>query len=172
MRGVRIVVIVLLLVAAGVGVIFLTGSGRGNAVEQPIAFSHKIHAGQNQIPCLYCHANARRSAVAGVPSVQRCMSCHRSLAADKDTADKPGIEKLKEYWEKEEPIPWVRVYDQPDFVRFSHKRHVLKEITCETCHGPVETMDQIEAVVILNMDRCVSCHMERRASIDCWTCHR
>lgn len=170
MRGVRIVVIVMLLLAAGVGVIFLTASGRGKAVEQPLAFSHKIHAGDNQMPCLYCHTAARRSAVAGIPSVQRCMSCHRSLTAD--ISEKPGIKKLKEYWEKKELIRWVKVYDQPDFVRFSHRRHVLKGIECKTCHGQVEQMDQIVEVVTLNMDRCVSCHMEQKASIDCWTCHK
>lgn len=169
MKGVRLVLIGVLLLAGG-GVLLLTALGRGKAVEQPIPFSHKIHAGQNQIPCLYCHTAARRSAVAGIPSVQRCMSCHRSLTAE--ISEKPGVKKLKEYWEKEKPLPWVKVYDQPDFVRFSHKRHVLKGIECQECHGQVEQMEQIVEAVTLNMDRCVTCHMERKASIDCWTCHK
>jgi len=166
MRGFWIVAMVVAL-AAAIMVIFVNASSRQKAFEQPIAFSHKIHVSDNQIPCLYCHVNARRSDVAGIPSVQRCIGCHQSLAADK-----PDVKRLKDYWAKEEPIPWVKVYDQPDFVHFSHKRHVLKGITCEVCHGPVETMDRIQRVVVLDMDRCVACHMERKASIDCWRCHK
>jgi hypothetical protein len=155
------------LVAVGAGVFLATAPGRPKSPEQPTAFSHKIHADDNQISCLYCHVNARRSIVAGIPSVQRCISCHQNIPGDK-----PGIEKLQAYWERKEPIPWIKVHDQPDFVHFSHKRHVLKEIACERCHGSVETMDVVREEVILNMDRCVACHMERKANIDCLGCHK
>lgn len=151
-----------------VAVVILMGTGSGkNAPEQPITFSHKIHAGNIKIPCLYCHVNARRSTVAGVPSVQLCMGCHENIAMDE-----PEVQKLLGYWTRKEPIPWVKVYDQPDFVYFSHKRHIRKGIACTECHGPVETMDRIEEVGVLDMDRCVSCHKERNASIDCLTCHK
>lgn len=137
------------------------------APEQPIAFSHKIHAGDYQIPCLYCHTNARRSPVAGIPSVQLCMGCHKITAADR-----PEVQKLHGYWNRKEPIPWVKVYDQPDFVHFSHMSHVQAGIACQECHGPVETMDRIREAVILTMDRCVACHQRRQASLDCATCHK
>ena len=168
MRLSRIGGLLLILVLLTAAVLLLTASGRQRMVKQPIAFSHKLHAGDNRIPCLYCHGNARRSAVAGIPSVKRCMGCHRSLKG-KETSE---IKKLKAYWQQKAPIPWLRIYDQPDFVRFSHKRHVRKGIACQTCHGEVQKMVQVHQAVTLNMDRCVSCHMQYRASIDCLVCHK
>jgi hypothetical protein len=134
---------------------------------QPLAFSHKVHAGEYAIPCLYCHVHARRSAIAGIPSVERCMGCHAIMKTDK-----AEVKKIREYWDRQEPIPWIKIYDQPDFVYFSHKRHVFKEIACKTCHGAVEAMDRVQKAVVLDMDRCVACHMEKKASIDCLTCHQ
>ena len=110
----------------------------GTSPEQPIAFSHKVHAGDNEIPCMYCHTQARRSISAGVPSVSKCMGCHNEVATER-----PQIRKLINYWDNKEPIPWIKVHDLPDFVHFTHKRHVLADIECQTCHGPVETMDRI-----------------------------
>jgi len=140
---------------------------KGGTLEQPIAFSHKIHAGDYQIACLYCHANARRSPVAGIPSVQFCMGCHKITAADK-----PEVQKLQGYWDRKEPIPWIKIYDQPDFVHFSHVPHVQAGIACQTCHGPIETMDRVREAVVLTMDRCVACHQKRQASLDCVACHK
>jgi hypothetical protein len=167
MNALRIGSIALALVVLIGGVILLTASGRQGDVEQPIAFSHKKHVSDNQIPCLYCHGNARRSAVAGIPSVQRCMGCHRGLKVN--TSE---IKKLKLFWKRREPIRWIRVYDQPDFVHFSHKRHVRKGIACQTCHGEVRAMEQVRKAVVLNMDRCIDCHLKNQASIDCVTCHK
>jgi len=117
---------------------WVTDSPEVSAPEQPIAFSHKIHAGDNDIPCQYCHTEARRSPSAGVPSVNKCMGCHNEVATES-----PLIRQLSEYWENKEPIPWIKVHDLPDFVHFTHKRHVQAGIACQTCHGPVETMDKI-----------------------------
>ncbi|RZP26344.1 hypothetical protein EVA25_04550, partial [bacterium] len=83
---------------------------------QPIAFSHAHHAGQYQIECEFCHSYARRGPVAGIPSVERCVGCHQSILTDQ-----PEIQKLLEYWENEEPIPWLRIHNLPDYVRFTHK---------------------------------------------------
>lgn len=146
---------------------FATASGREGPAEQPLAFSHKVHAGQNQIPCLYCHANARRSSVAGIPSVQRCMGCHKITAANK-----PEVQQLKEYWDRKEPIRWPKVTWMPDFVFFEHWPHVRAEIRCQHCHGPVETMDRLQPTEALTMDFCVTCHRRKMASIDCAVCHR
>jgi hypothetical protein len=163
----RIGLIVFVLLILIGGIFLLTAPSRPGPVTQPLAYSHKLHAGDNQIPCLYCHGNARRSAVAGVPSLSRCLGCHRGLK--KDT---PAIKTLKAHWKKQQPIRWNKVYDQPDFVRFSHKRHVAKGIACQTCHGEVQTMEQVREAVNLNMDRCSTCHIKHQASIDCLTCHK
>ncbi|MBI2877192.1 MAG: cytochrome c3 family protein [Candidatus Tectomicrobia bacterium] len=134
---------------------------------QPIAFSHKTHAGTYGIPCLYCHVYARRSTVAGVPSVQACFNCHKVIGLDQ-----PEVLKVLNHWNKKEPIPWIKVHDLPDFVYFSHKRHVLKGVVCQTCHGTVQRMERVRRVSSLEMGWCVDCHIERGASRDCPVCHK
>jgi mono/diheme cytochrome c family protein len=140
---------------------------------QPIFFSHVIHAGSFQIACQYCHAGARRSSAAGVPSVERCMGCHKIIAAQGN----PEVQKLHEYWNKKEPIPWVRVFKVPEHAQFTHKPHVLAGVQCQTCHGRVEAMERVHAQtgqnpindlqnlvgltvppVALTMGWCVECH--------------
>lgn len=133
---------------------------------QPIAFSHRIHAGDYEMPCLYCHIYADRAPVAGVPPLKTCMGCHELVASDR-----PEIEKLTSYWTEERPIEWLKVYDLPDFVRFNHKRHVRAGVGCENCHGAVETMDEVRKVNDLTMGSCVLCHEDRNAEIDCVVCH-
>jgi hypothetical protein len=108
---------------------------------QPIFFSHVIHAGSMQIACQYCHANARRSTSAGLPSVERCMGCHKIVAAEGN----PEVKKLHGYWEKKEPIPWVRVFKIPEYAQFPHKPHVRAGVQCQTCHGRIETMERVAA---------------------------
>jgi predicted CXXCH cytochrome family protein len=167
MNVLRIAGITAGLLALAVGGFLMSASGREAAPEQPIPFSHQAHAGESKIPCLYCHVNARRASVAGIPSVERCMGCHKITAANK-----PGVQKLKEYWDRKEPIPWQKVTWMPDFVFFEHWPHVRAEIQCQTCHGPVETMDRMRQVRDLSMKFCVSCHRQKKASIDCAVCHR
>jgi predicted CXXCH cytochrome family protein len=143
----------------------------GTSPEQPIAFSHKVHAGDNKIPCMYCHTQARRSISAGVPSVGKCVGCHNEVAANR-----PQIRKLMNYWDNKEPIAWIKVHDLPDFVHFTHKRHVLAGIECQTCHGPVESMERIHVTEAapLQMGLCLNCHKQHKVEngLDCWTCHK
>ena len=152
----------------------------GTSPEQPIAFSHKIHAGDNEVPCMYCHTQARRSISAGVPSVSKCIGCHTDVATER-----PQIRKLMSYWDNQEPIPWIKVHDLPDFVHFTHKRHVLAGIECQTCHGPVETMERIRVTsraidgsfqldAPWEMGMCLNCHKQHEVEhgTDCWTCHK
>jgi len=141
----------------------------GTSPRQPIDFSHRIHAGENEIPCLYCHVQARRSISAGVPSVSKCMGCHAEVATDR-----PQIRLLASYWENKEPIPWIKVHDLPDFVHFTHKRHVAADIECQTCHGPVETMDVVSRQAPVKMGLCLNCHKDDEVEhgTDCWTCHK
>ena len=145
---------------------FWGGPRADSSSEQPIAFSHKTHANDHQIHCQYCHPYADRSPVAGVPFVKTCMGCHELIATDK-----PEIEKLARFWEEEEPIEWMKIYDLPDFVRFTHKRHVRSGVQCEECHGDVQTMETVQKVSDLGMGWCLDCHIERKAEIDCLICH-
>ena len=158
---------------------------------QPINFPHSTHVGTYKIDCQYCHADARRSEFAGLPSVERCMGCHKIVAADK-----PEIKKLAEYQAKKEPIPWMRVNKLPEFTYFPHKAHIRVGLKCQGCHGPVETMTTFAAetgpklsVDLLNlvgfrpapsplsMGWCVECHRQqnqtegRHAPLECVTCH-
>ena len=141
-------------------------AGNADRVEQPIAFSHAHHVGEVGIDCQFCHAYARRGPVAGIPSVQRCAGCHEVVLSER-----PEIVKVLTYWENEEPIPWVRVHDLPDHVRFSHKPHIRAGVNCSDCHGNVETMEAAVQVESLSMGWCLDCHKEREASRDCLICH-
>lgn len=133
---------------------------------QPIAFSHAHHVSEIGLDCQLCHVYARRSPVAGIPSVEVCAGCHRQVLSDR-----PEIQKLLAFWEEEKPIPWLRVHDLPDHVRFTHKRHVLAGVDCAACHGDVARMHIAVQVESLSMGWCVTCHERHGASIDCLTCH-
>jgi len=156
-----------------VGVLLGFGVNRtffpGTSPEQPIKFSHKIHAGDFEIPCMHCHTQARRSISAGVPSVNKCVNCHKVVATER-----PQIRKVMNYWDNKEPIPWIKVHDLPDFVYFPHKRHVLAGVECQTCHGAVETMEVVVRQAPLKMGWCLNCHKDYEVEhgLDCWTCHK
>src|SRR5438046_9088237 len=107
---------------------------------QPINFPHSVHVGTYKMDCQYCHSEARRSEYAGLPSVERCMGCHKIAAADK-----PEIKKLAEYAGKQQPIPWTRVFKVPEFTYFPHKAHVGAKVAGQTCHGRVEHMATVAA---------------------------
>lgn len=149
--------------------LFLPGCDRPDArPRQPIAFSHAIHAGQYKMNCQYCHGGVRRSAAAGIPSVRLCMGCHQLVAATR-----PGVAKIREAFETQQPIRWMRINVLPDFVYFNHYPHVAKGISCQKCHGEVQTMAEIWPRVRLDdMAFCVGCHRENNASVDCYICHR
>jgi hypothetical protein len=143
-------------VVTGVTRLFRMGMQQGYAPAQPIAFSHKLHAGDNKVPCLYCHYGARSSRHAGIPSSSVCMNCHGLL--EKQTV---GIELFKEAAQLDRPlVAWVKVHNLPDFVYFNHSRHVLSGVACQSCHGEVEKMQRIEQVTPLTMGWCLTCHRE------------
>ena len=140
--------------------------GREVAPVQPIEFSHKVHAGDYKLDCQYCHSYAARSPFAGVPAMERCMGCHQIVAADR-----PEVQKLREYWDRGEVVAWNKVYSLPGYVRFSHEAHVRASVKCQECHGAVETMTRISKASSLEMGWCMDCHSERKASLDCLACH-
>ncbi len=134
---------------------------------QPISFSHRLHATDKQISCVFCHSGALRSSRAGVPPLETCMLCHSKIIVHH-----PEIEKLREHYEKGLPVMWERVNTIPDFVYFNHEMHVRKGFDCGKCHGDVAQMDRVVEVYTLNMGFCVQCHRDQQASHDCFMCHR
>jgi hypothetical protein len=114
-----------------------SGATTGTGPEQPIAFPHHTHVTVNKMQCEYCHSVARKSIHAGVPETAVCMNCHQYIKKDS-----PEIRKVAEYWARKEPIPWKKVHDMPDFVYFSHERHVRGGVQCTECHGQVGLQGQ------------------------------
>jgi Cytochrome c7 and related cytochrome c/Class III cytochrome C family len=156
------------LVAGSVGLIYSTGSSDSSSHDvQPVSFSHARHAGELRIDCLYCHRSAAVSAIADVPSLQLCLGCHRNLVSETTETL-----KLSAYWEKQESIAWIRLHRLPDFVHFTHELHLRAGLPCITCHGRVAEMATTPRAPSYEMGWCVSCHQEREASLDCWSCHK
>ena len=132
---------------------FPTASNQGYIPEQPIPYSHKLHAGTLKIPCLYCHYSAEKSKHAGVPPLEVCMNCHRIVKTDS-----PYIQKLTAAYNAGQPIEWIRVHELPDYVYFPHKRHVAKGIACQVCHGNIQEMERVQQHSALTMGWCMECH--------------
>lgn len=150
---------------------FARGRVGNFAPDQPIAFSHELHAGTNKIPCMYCHSSADRSVDAGIPAVQVCAGCHIPGGVPMVRADSAGVKQLVTYWQNKQAIPWVRIHDLPDHVHFPHMRHVKAGVQCQECHGPVETMAKVEQVAPMQMGWCLDCHKQKKARVDCSVCH-
>jgi hypothetical protein len=140
---------------------------RGYRPEQPINFSHVVHVQKNKMECQYCHWSVSKAAYAAIPEVETCMGCHKIVKTDS-----PEIKKLKSYYDKGEPVPWVKVHVMPDHVFFNHKRHVKAGVSCHECHGQVPRMPVVERVSSMKMGWCIDCHRQKGTNIDCYTCHK
>jgi mono/diheme cytochrome c family protein len=180
---------IFLLLVAGYfmyGYFMQVGVDQGYAPVQPIHFSHKIHAGDNQIDCNYCHSSARKSKTSGIPSLNVCMNCHKNISEyagevnpeEGYTTDFYNAEIQKLYaavgWDEatqtytgeEKPVEWVRIHNLPDFAYFNHSQHVtVAGIECQKCHGPVEEMEIVEQFSPLTMGWCINCHRETNVNI-------
>jgi hypothetical protein len=162
----------LLLLVAVTALLFWLFSAKTSQVQaevptQPIEFPHNIHTASikndgNAINCLYCHSYARRSTVAGIPTLAKCMGCHNYVATNKKR-----IKQLSQYWEQRKPIAWKKVHDLPDFVYFTHERHIQRFVfkqgqpvqqVCGYCHGDIKTMTVAEKRRPLTMGWCLKCH--------------
>lgn len=168
------------------------GVDQGYAPVQPIHYSHKIHAGDNKIECKYCHSSARVSKHSGIPSLNVCMNCHKSIYEYKGNPEGPSAEDLangytNEFYTKEikklykavgwdeenqkytgesQPVEWVRIHNLPDFAYFNHSQHVtVGKIECQTCHGPVEEMEIMYQYSPLTMGWCINCHRETEVQV-------
>ncbi|MHC4958025.1 MAG: cytochrome c3 family protein [Planctomycetota bacterium] len=193
-------VLVLLSLATRLSATRLPGNHQGYSPEQPIAYSHRLHAGELQIDCLYCHGGAERSRTAGIPAAGVCMNCHKFVtatfaaqraegeAAKEEGRDPrpivaPEIQKIYDALGLDDkrvrdpakattPIEWERVHRLPDFVYFDHRSHLTAGVACQECHGPVETMERVRQHATLTMGWCVSCHRQEEATLDCGACHK
>ncbi len=168
-----VAVIILYFLCVGVKTCWYTlkdiGVYQGYHPEQPIKFSHKIHAGDNGIQCVYCHSGAEKSKTAGVPSVNICMNCHKGIQETANPGSKEEIAKIyaaagwdpskMAYTGEQKPIQWNKVHVLPDFVFFPHSQHVMVgKVECETCHGDVKKMTTVEQFSPLTMGWCINCH--------------
>ncbi len=155
--GVVALLVFLFIGIAGKGLLtglFNIGLQQGYAPDQPIPFSHKLHAGFYEIDCKYCHTGVEKSKNANIPSPNICMNCHNTI---RTTA--PNIQKLYSYIENNEPIQWVRVHNLPDLAYFNHSQHVkVGGIECETCHGDIKNMEVVQQHSLLTMGWCIDCH--------------
>jgi hypothetical protein len=138
----------------------------GPAIEQPIPFSHRLHATDKEIDCRYCHSYVDRSIHAGLPSVQKCLGCHNHIIPQHEE-----IQKLRSYQQRDHELDWTRVYYAPDHVFFPHFRHLRKDVRCQECHGEVERVDRLRKVTFY-MGFCIDCHEERGATRECVACHQ
>ncbi|UNY99271.1 c-type cytochrome [Zhouia spongiae] len=181
--------IALLLIGAyfAYGYMMQIGVDQGYMPVQPIHFSHKIHAGDNQIDCKYCHSSARVSKTSGIPSLNVCMNCHKNVmeyTGEEDLANgytkdfyTGEIQKLykavgwdvtaQQYTGETEPVKWVRIHNLPDFVYFNHSQHVsVAGLECQKCHGPVEEMEVLYQYSPLTMGWCIECHRETNVKME------
>ncbi len=125
----------------------------GYRPKQPVAYSHKVHAGDLGMDCRYCHTGVETSAVAGVPPTETCMNCHTTVLPNSEK-----IAPVLESFTTGNPLQWVRVHKSPDYVYFNHSAHLRAGVGCESCHGNVRQMEEIEQKEPLSMSWCLDCH--------------
>ncbi len=170
------------------GYLMQVGVDQGYEPVQPIHYSHRIHAGDNKIDCKYCHSSARVSKHSGIPSLNVCMNCHKSIGEVAEATQAEGlaeygvdynkqIQKLykavgwdadkQAYTGKTEPVKWVRIHNLPDFAYFNHSQHVMVAgVKCQKCHGPVEEMEIMYQHAPLTMGWCINCHRETNVKVE------
>lgn len=152
--------------------------GIGYTPEQPIKFSHKLHAGDMEIDCQYCHVGVEKGRHALVPSVNTCMNCHTYARTDK-----PEIVKLTKLYEEGKPVLWKRIHKVPEYAYFNHSVHVNNGIECESCHGNVAEQEVLGQVKGFTMGNCLQCHRNPHEDLsyleevkngpeNCYACHR
>jgi len=130
-------------------------TGVGYAPEQPVPYSHELHAGELGIDCRYCHTGVETGATATLPPTQACMNCHATVKTES-----AQLALVRESFETGRSIPWVRVHDLPDYAFFDHSAHVTRGVGCETCHGRIDKMEVVHQTEGLNMGWCLGCHRD------------
>lgn len=142
--------------------LFAVGVQQGYAPDQPIKFSHKLHAGYYEIDCKYCHTGVEKSKSANIPSANICMNCHNAIRTTS-----PEIQKIYKAIENDEPIQWVRIHNLPDLAYFNHAQHVkVGGLECEQCHGDIKEMEVVQQHSLLTMGWCIDCHRKTEVNGD------
>ena len=173
--GLSLFYFVLTIIGSAWDQLLAVGVQQGYQPEQPIAFSHKIHAGENAVDCNYCHSGARHSKSAGVPSANVCMNCHTYINEGRSDKGTQEISKIyaaigfdpesRTYIEgyEQQPIEWIRIHNLPDLAYFNHSQHVsVAGVECQECHGPIQEMEVVEQYSPLTMGWCINCHRETK----------
>ena len=156
LRAIVGTVFALVLLYEGVQSVMAVGLTQGYQPTQPIAFSHKLHAGEHQINCAYCHTSVYKSKSANIPSANICMNCHSQIKTES-----PEIKKIYRAIERKQPIQWVRIHNLPDLAYFNHSQHTqVAGLQCQTCHGPIQNMEVVYQYSALTMGWCINCHRE------------
>ena len=164
----------ILIIPASILVILLIGLAfylTPDEIVQPIAYNHKIHIEEAELGCIDCHIYYEETVYATIPALEICTDCH----GDEPISDSSEEIKLIEYINEEHEIPWLQVYNVPDHVYFSHRRHVvLGELECNECHGEVTELTKPAAWPLfeLSMENCMDCHKKQNITNDCLSCHR
>jgi len=160
--GIVAVIFVIFAGKATLDGLFSIGVQQGYAPDQPIKFSHKLHAGYYDIQCQYCHTGVEKDKHANIPSANICMNCHNAI---KTTS--PEIQKIYQAIENDQPIQWVRIHNLPDLSYFNHAQHVkVGGIECETCHGDIKNMEVVQQHSLLTMGWCIDCHRKTEIKSD------
>lgn len=165
----RVILGIVALLAIVIVVLFFFTNRTVASPEQPIAFSHQNHVEARDIACGYCHEDAAVGFVASIPELEICMGCHATVGGDN-----PEVQKLRGYFERQEPVQWVKLTRLPDHVVFAHTPHIQAGVECLTCHGGAQGLTSAQWFQPFNptMGWCLSCHRANNAPIDCWTCHK
>jgi hypothetical protein len=161
--GILFIIAAALIIATWLGY-NLVGIGMGP--EQPLPFSHRVHATDKQISCVMCHQSAIDTKRAGIPPLATCLLCHQEVITQF-----PWIRKLREHFYARKPIEWTRLNTLPDFVFFDHSAHLNRGIDCGRCHGAVNEMDRLHQEQKFVMGFCIQCHRDNNATHDCFVCH-
>jgi hypothetical protein len=125
----------------------------GYSPQQPVPYSHQVHVGQMGLDCRYCHTTVGTAAFAAVPPTSVCMNCHMAI-----TPESEKLQPVRESMQSGNPVRWIHVHDLPDFVYFDHHAHVSQGVSCLSCHGRIDRMEQVHQVETLSMDWCLACH--------------
>lgn len=138
----------------------------GYAPNQPIAFSHKLHAGELALDCRYCHTTVDKASFAAIPSTEICMNCHNLVRrASGQEEDSPEIAKIIQSYQTGKPIEWVKVHTLPDYAYFNHSRHITAGVSCVNCHGRIDKMEVVFQAEPLSMSWCLDCHRDPAANL-------
>ena len=169
-----VIAVFLVLLLAALALAFMDRAVASEPTGEVIQFNHQKHVSAG-VQCVFCHPGALNGAVATIPSVEKCMGCHRSVEVTSEQGQ-AAVAVLIQHWEDGLPLRWEKTYDQPDFVYLPHRSHINAGVNCEACHGNVSEMTVVRQAYRINMGFCLHCHRQQppeqvEGLISCANCH-